>query len=332
MNFHLHGVGHFHPSNVISNQFLEELDIGTDNQWIIERVGISNRRTALPLDYIRETRNQDVRAAIEAADCSMAETGRQAAEMAISRAGIDRSQIGMVLAGSSGADTASPCEAANIARLLELEVPVIDVNSACTSLFANVQMLSMMDPLMLPDYVLVVAVEGLTRTVDYNDRNTAVLWGDGAAAMVVSSREIGKAVVGHSALESSPAGAQKIVVPRTGYFRQEGRAVQMFAIRKTVEQLRRLQDCSSDPEALHFIGHQANLRVLKNVCEKAQIADSHHHSNIVEFGNTAAASGLAVLSQNWDRWRADDEVAMVGVGAGLTWGGFHLKFTSDTTA
>ena len=70
----VHGLGHFHPENQIDNKFLEELDIGTNDEWIVSRVGISNRRTVLPLDYIKATKNQDLRAGLEAAVYSNAET------------------------------------------------------------------------------------------------------------------------------------------------------------------------------------------------------------------------------------------------------------------
>ncbi len=75
MTLYLHGLGHFHPENEITNRFLEELDIGTSDQWIMERVGIRSRRTMMPLDYIRETRNKDPRMALEAADYSGAQIG-----------------------------------------------------------------------------------------------------------------------------------------------------------------------------------------------------------------------------------------------------------------
>ena len=79
MTLHLLGTGHFHPENEITNAFLESLDIGTTDQWIMERVGIRSRRTTLPLDYIRETGNRDPRAALEAAVYSNAELGKRAA-------------------------------------------------------------------------------------------------------------------------------------------------------------------------------------------------------------------------------------------------------------
>src|SRR5207247_159892 len=83
----LHGLGHFHPENEVTNAFLEALDIGTTEAWIMERVGIRSRRTTLPLDYIRTTRNRDPRAAQEATVYTHAEAGRRAAARALARAG-----------------------------------------------------------------------------------------------------------------------------------------------------------------------------------------------------------------------------------------------------
>jgi 3-oxoacyl-[acyl-carrier-protein] synthase-3 len=327
VSLYLHALGHFHPENEITNAFLEELDIGTSDEWILERVGIRSRRTTLPLDYIRTTRNRDPRAAAEATLYTHAESGRRAAEMALARAGIDRTHIGLVIAGSSAMDTATPAEACNVARALELEVPAFDVNSACTSFFANLYVLSLMDPAKLPDFFLVVVPEAVTRTVDYDDRASAVLWGDGAVAAVLSTRVPGRAVVLDSTLQSSPAGADKVVVPRTGHFRQHGRAVQMFAIRKTVEQLRRLRDAHArDGRRFHFVGHQANLRMLEAVRRECEIPAEQHHTNVEWFGNTAGASAPSVLSMRWDEWRDDDDVAVAGVGAGLTWSSYLLRF------
>ena len=76
---YLHGLGHFHPENIITNRFLEDLDIGTSNDWVLERVGIRERRTSLSLDYIRETKNSDTRAAFEASTYTNAQTGAVAA-------------------------------------------------------------------------------------------------------------------------------------------------------------------------------------------------------------------------------------------------------------
>ena len=328
MSLYLHGMGHFHPDSEITNEFLESLDIGTDDQWIMDRVGIHSRRTSLPLDYIRETRNSDPRAAIEAADYSNAELGYRAGLMALERARVPADQIGMVIGGGCAPDFAIPAEAARVADMLEIEAPVFDVNSACTSYFAAMRILSMMDPAQVPPYVLVVAMEVMTRTVDYNDRSSAVLWGDAAVASVFSTRAPGYAEIIGTNLESRPSGYDKVLIPRMGHFTQEGRTVQMFAIKKTMAGLKYLREnFGQEDRNLHFIGHQANLRMLETVCRKCEIPDERHHYNVDWYGNTGAASSASVISMNWDKWLPEDDLALVGVGSGLTWGRYMLRRT-----
>ncbi|MFA6414276.1 MAG: ketoacyl-ACP synthase III, partial [Syntrophales bacterium] len=130
---YLHGLGHFHPENVITNKFLEDLDIGTSNDWVLERVGIRERRTSLPLDYIRETKNSDTRAAYEAGIYTNAQTGAAAARQALAQAGIAPGDIGLVISGSSAPDHVTPSEAATVAAELEIEAPCFDINAACAT-------------------------------------------------------------------------------------------------------------------------------------------------------------------------------------------------------
>jgi 3-oxoacyl-[acyl-carrier-protein] synthase-3 len=327
MTLNLLGLGHFHPKNEITNQFLEELDIGTNEQWIMERVGIRSRRTVMPLDYIRATRNAEPREAAEVAEYSNALLGARAAELAIERAGISASDIGLVVGGGCAPDTVSPAEACNMARLLEIEAPALDVNSACTSYLAGMHVLASMKPEALPDYVLLVSMESMTRTVDYSDRSAAVLWGDCGLAAVLSPRHSGRARIVSTSLDSSPAGAEKVLIPRQGYFAQEGRTVQMFAIKKTSLCYNHLRTEFEDADRpLHFIGHQANLRMLESVCQRSEIPPERHHSNAEWYGNTGAASSGSVMSQHWDKWHDEDDVAVVGVGSGLTWGSYLARF------
>ena len=226
MTLYVHGLGHFHPENEITNRFLEELDIGTDEQWIMDRVGIRSRRTVMDLDYIRETRNGDPSQALEASLYTHADTGGLAAKMALERSGITADAIGMVIAGSSRPGLASPADACHIAAGLGIEAPAFDINSACTSMWVALYMISGMRPESLPDYVLIVAPESLTTTVDYNDRSASVLWGDCTAAAIVSTRIPSRIEMLDNTLESSPAGYEKVMVPLFGHFTQEWRTVQ----------------------------------------------------------------------------------------------------------
>ncbi len=327
MSLYVHGLGHAHPDNEITNRFLEDLDIGTSDDWILERVGIRSRRTVMPLDYIRETRNADPREARRVAEFSNADLGTQAARLAIERAGISASDIGMVLSGSSAGDELSPATACGIARELELEVPAFDVQSACTSFYVQLWMLAQMREEALPDYVLVTGCDSLTTTVDYTDRSSAVLWSDGGAAAIVSTRRAAAAQILGNTVESSPAGFDKVLVPRVGHFSQEGRTVQLFGIKRMTRCVRALREQFEDSErAFHFVGHQANLRMLESVRSKCDIPPENHHTNAEWYGNTGAASAASVLSMNWDKWTPRDDIAVAGVGSGLTWASYLLRF------
>jgi 3-oxoacyl-[acyl-carrier-protein] synthase-3 len=326
-NLQLHALGHAHPENEIDNKFLEDLDIGTSDEWIMERVGIRSRRTAMDLDYIRQTRNADPRGAIEASYISNAGLAAKAAKMAVERAGLTLADIGMVIGGGCAPDTVSPAEACNISKALDIDVPSFDINSACTSFFAGMNVLSMIQPDKLPPYLLLVAADVMTRTVDYNDRSSAVLWGDGSVAAVLSTRERGAAEILDSMFAANPLSADMIVVPRLGHFHQEGRKVQMFAIRKTAVHVKELQERYEDPDRrFHFIGHQANLRMLENVAQRCNIPEDRHHFNVDWYGNSGSSSSSCVASMRWEKWGPNDDVAMVGVGSGVAWSRYIIRF------
>jgi len=327
VTFYLHSLGHSHPANEITNQFLEELDIGTNDAWIMERVGIRSRRTVLSLDYIKTTRNEDPRGSMEGRTITQAELAAQAARMAIERAGIEPSAIGMVICGSCAPDFVTPAQGCAVAALLNIEAPTMDVASACTSFFAPLYLLSLMDPARAPEFVLIVNPETMTMTVDYNDRSSAVLWGDAATAAIVSTRVPGRAQLLGTSLGSSPANYEKVTIPRLGHFHQDGPAVQKFAIKtmsSMIETLR--QQYSESGRPFSFVGHQANLRMLERVCKSLSIPPQRHFYNLIDYGNTGAAGSTSVLSMRWDAWSSEDDVAVAGVGAGLTWGSYLLRF------
>jgi len=321
-------VGHFHPTTVMDNEFLTSLEIGVDTTWVMERVGIRERRTVLPLDYIRQTRNQDPRAAAEASMFSDAQTGAKAACYALSRAGLNAKDIGMVIAGGCSPQLSIPAQACLTAAELQIECPAFDVNSACSSFAAQIHLLNSMRPETLPDYILVVNVENTTRTVNYNDRRTAVLWGDCTSAAILSPRAPGRACIEASVLHSDPSGWKHVVIPAGGHFQQDGQAVQSFAIRKTLGTFSEL--VAELPPDSHpaFIGHQANALMLDGVCRRADITPDRHLYNVDRFGNCGAAGAPSVLSENWDAIK-NEYLSVVVVGSGLTWGGVLFHFSNS---
>lgn len=322
---YLHGIGHFHPETVISNGFLVSLDIGVDAEWIEERVGIQERRTTLSLDYIRQTLNKDTRATAEASSMTTAQMARKAADFALQRAGIAPTDIGMVIAGGCTPQMLIPAEASRVAAELGIVVTALDVQAGCASFATQVHFVNQMRPEALPDFTLLVNVEAFTRTIDYSDRKTAVLFGDGASAAVVSPRIPSRHQVLSASFKSDPSGHHQITIPAGGHFEQDGHPVQMFAIRKTVdlfEEMRASNDAGRDREQI-FIAHQANLRMLETVCRRAEIPACAHFSNVEKFGNCGAAGAPSVLSQNWETLPAC-VVNLAVVGSGLAWGGVRI--------
>lgn len=324
---HLHAIGHFHPENVIDNAFLESLGIDTNDAWITERVGIRRRHTVLPLDYIRQTRNKDPRAAIEAATMSNAKTGAQAGRMALERAGLTAKDIGMVLSGSCSPDECIPAEANRVAEQLEIDGPSLDVSSACSSFCSQLYFLEAMRPEKLPDFIMLVNPENSTRVVDYSDRTACVLWGDCSTAAIVSPRIPGPWKLTETYLKGDPAGAEKVKVPRFGHFTQQGAEVQKFAVKRASETYEVLKDlylkggADRSVDSLTFIGHQANLRMLEAVARRCEVPAQRHVYNVDVRGNVGSSGAPSVLSENWGSDRLGDAIAMCVVGSGLTWAG-----------
>ncbi len=324
----LHGMGHYHPENLISNKFIDELDIGSDDEWIMERVGIRNRRTSLSLDYIKTTKNKDPRAASEASSITRAEAGKKAAAMAIERAGLAPSDIGWVISGTSTPELTIPAEAAIMAAELDIDAPCIDINSACSTFLVQLACIARMKPETMPPYVLVINPENYTHVVDYSDRAVAPIFGDGCSAAVISATIPSNRRFGMFNHNSNPSAWSRIKIPRSGHFTQDGRIVQGFAIRTATRALKNLMvSCDGVTHQIKFIGHQANRLMLDHVCERCGILSDNHWHNVTDHGNTGASSAPSVLSQNWNRLSTGDHIAMVVVGAGLTWAEAMLNIT-----
>lgn len=323
---HILGMGYSHPEVDIDNQLLEDLDVGTTAEWILEKIGIVTRKTTLPLDYIIETRNQDPRQALEVATHSSTELGLAASKMALERAGIGPEDVGLVLANCCTSRSYVPSESQRIAAGLGIRVKAYDVFTACPVFALHIDFINSLEEDSLPDYVLCVSTATLTQAVNYNERSDGAIWGDGAGAWVVSPRKAGRLKVISSSYAADPSRCESVVVDSYGHFHQDGRAIRDFSVRQTVRMIKQLErDFELDWSKDVFIGHQANKTMLDQITRNRGIPNANHWHNVTEYGNQAGAGAPITLAMHWDQVQTGQKIAVAVLGAGLSWGSALLE-------
>jgi 3-oxoacyl-[acyl-carrier-protein] synthase III len=325
---HILGMGASHPTTEIDNLFLEKLDIGTTAEWIEAKIGIRKRVTTLPLDYIRETRNADPREAHLVASMTTTDLGVAAAEESCRRSGISPYKIGLVICNTSTPRGFGLPESLQISRRLGVspKAKTHEVYSACPAFALHLDYLSKFDPDTLPDYILGVCTSTFTQIVNYNDRTDGAIWGDGAAAYIISPRKEGKLSILQTTFTADPKRCAAVVIDRLGHFHQDGRAVRDFSVRQTVRLVKSFEQTFEVDWARDiFIGHQANRTMLEQVAGNRKIPPANHWHNVTFLGNQAAAGAPAALSERWDDIVSDQNIVVAVVGAGLSWGSALLK-------
>lgn len=297
----------WYPEEVLTNAALAAM-VDTSDEWIVERVGIRERR--------RSPRDMPVHA-----------LGARAAEMALE--GHDRSAIDLVVCAPSIADYHVPATANLVAAQVGCgDAPAFDVRAACSGFVFALHALRGMLGAGLHRRVLLVIPEAYTHVTDYTDRATCVLWGDASfACLVTAERPAGRCLeVTDTLVGSRSADAAAVEVPVGGTFRQDGNAVQAFAIRKMVEVVQETLRRSGlvPADVAYFVGHQANLGILTRVAARAGFCPEQHLTTIERYGNCGAAGAPAVLAQNGPRFRERQRIVVATVGSGLSWGGALL--------
>lgn len=327
---HILGMGYAHPSYTISNPFIEAMDIGTNEEWIMNYIGVKNRQISIPKEYIAETRNQDTRKAREVASISAAGLGADAARMCLERAGVLPKDIGLVIVNCCTPKSGFPSEAGRIADLIGAhQAKVYDVFSACPAFALHMDYVRHFEDGSLPKYILCLSAATMTHKVNYNDRSDAAIWADGAAAYLLSPSEKGPLELVDSHFQADPLRCDAVVVPTNSHFKQDGRAVRDFSVRQTVRLIKRIEDEHKiDWTKDIFVGHQANKTMLDQITNNRDIPDSNHWWNVTDIGNQAGASAPAVLAMNWDKVKAlsaGTRVVVTVVGAGLSWGSVVMR-------
>ncbi len=331
------GMGHWFPPTILDNKFYEDLDIGSASDWIKDRVGIMERRSVLAKeDIIRLRHNETTRDQLSADGriMSMADMAVGPWNMAQERASEGKPGMlipDLMISGSSVPDWDIPANACAIAHKLEIECAGFDVNSACSSFAVNLHVVRGLMQSNMVQTAGIFNIERYTTRINFSDRTSCVLFGDSAAAALLTTidasldeadSEIQGLELIDTMVQSSPAGAPHVRLPEGGYFSQNGSAVQKFAVTKTVSVAREIlaRNGLSPADIQYFIGHQANKRMLLSAIEKLGLQPEQHLYNVDYYGNQGGSGAPVVLSMNWNTFKSGDYILIAVVGSGLTWG------------
>ncbi len=331
-SLYIHGVGSALPKTEITNDFLHrEAGLEKGQDWVDSRLGINLRYSVLSLDYIRETKNKNPNQAVLHAR-ARGETPLSlavlAAKEALARAQVSPRQIGWVIANCDTPFETIPCLANQIAGEIGARPgPHCDINSACSSFSLHMKVLADMEPERLPEFVLCVQSSAYTTRTDYSPKSVdGYIWGDGAAAEVVSARHLGRLKIEPMIFETKSEGADEIVIDAVGHFRQNGAAVREFSIRKTCEMFEEIaQKKGLYAEECYTIAHQANFVMQNSILDHLKLPVERHLRNVREQGNIAAAGCPSVLAQNWEKFKKGSRIVYAVLGAGLAWGGGYME-------
>jgi 3-oxoacyl-[acyl-carrier-protein] synthase-3 len=320
------GTGMCVPDRVLTNHDLERL-VDTSDEWIRERTGITERRIVAPGQ--------------QASDLATV-----AARRALESAGISALDVDQIVLATTTPDRFLPSCACTVqAKLGASRAAAYDMFAACTGFIYGLGIARGAIGTGQADTVLVIGVEVLSRIVDYSDRNTCVLFGDGAGAAVVRPCAPGDGVLSVSIhsdgvigdLLEIPAGGSAIpasresVERREHYIRMKGRELFKVAVRGMEESLRAALDRAGlDPEDLDLvIPHQANQRIIEATRERLGVPPEKVIMNIDRYGNTSSASIPISLDEvvRAGRLGPGDRIGFVAFGGGVTWGASVMRWT-----
>ena len=307
------GTGRAVPEKVVTNQDLEKI-VETNDEWITSRTGIQRRHHCTGETH--------------ASLCV------SAAKAALDRAGVSPDQIGACIVATVTADTLVPSAACMLQRELGLptDTPCFDLNAACTGFLYALHTMECLLNASPRKFGLVVGCEELSRVINWEERGTCILFGDGAGAAVVECRE-GWPSIG--AVLGSQGDDELLRLPgiasgERGFIAMDGTKVFKFAVEaipRCMEQvLEKAHMTVADVD--FFVFHQANARIIDLAVRKFRIPPEKYYKNIQEYGNTSAASIPLVLSELQDQGKVGpgSRTLVVGFGGGLTWGGALIEF------
>ena len=320
------GTGMYVPDRVLTNADLAQL-VDTSDEWIVERTGIRERRIAAP-------------------DQASSDLALRACERALALADVDPVDVDQIILATTTPDRILPSCACTLQQKLgATRAAAYDVFAACTGFVYGMGLARGLIGAGIANRVLVVGVETLSRIVDYTDRNTCVLFGDGAGAALLhpcepgvglhavdmhSDGELGEVLEVPAGISRNPA-SDHTVGAREHFIRMQGKKLYPFAVRSMEEATRRCIETAgwNAPDLDLFIPHQANLRIIEAVRERLELPAEKVVVNIDRFGNTSSASIPIALDEcvRSGRLKPGDKLGVAAFGGGATWGASTMTWT-----
>jgi 3-oxoacyl-[acyl-carrier-protein] synthase III len=317
------GLGVHVPEKVMTNDDLSKL-VDTNDQWIVERTGIKERRIA-------------------ADDEALTDICLPAARRALEMAKVDPASIDLLIVATVTPDMAFPSSAAILADQLGMpDAAAYDLSAGCTGFVYAIAQAHGMLASGLAKRALVIGADVLSKILDWTDRSTLVLFGDGAGAVVLEEVEQG-GFIGFE-LGADGAGGANLWLPGSGsrrfedpekFVKMNGREVFKFATRVMVSSAEAILDeCGKTIDDVDvYVPHQANVRIIDHAVKKLGVTPEKTVINVQRYGNTSSGSIPLALADAADDGRLEPGklVLLTGMGAGLTWGSALIEWTHQTT-
>ncbi|GAE93594.1 3-oxoacyl-[acyl-carrier-protein] synthase [Gracilibacillus boraciitolerans JCM 21714] len=298
------GTGHFVPAKIVTNKDMEQI-VDTNDEWIRTRTGIEERRIAVD--------NEDT-----------SDLAFKAAEQALQEANITGEDLDLILVATVTPDQPFPTVSCKLQeRLGAKNAAAMDISAACAGFMYGVITAKQFIETGDYKYILIIGAEKLSKITDWSDRNTCVLFGDGAGAAIMGPVSEERGVLSFE-LGADGSGGQYLAQKEDHIF-MNGREVFKFAVRQMPESSVHVVEKAGyhKEDVDYLIPHQANIRIMEAARQRLGIAEDRMAVNVNKYGNTSAASIPIALSEGVKngKIKENDLVVLVGFGGGLTWGG-----------
>lgn len=319
------GMGHAYPEGILTNADLEKI-VETSDEWITSRTGIRQRHKAADNEYTSQF-------------------GTSAAKQALERAGLKPEDIDLIVCATTTPDQIMPSTGALIqAQIGATNAAGMDIFAACSGFLYGLTMVESMIRTEQIKYALVIGAEVLTKYVDYTDRGTCVIFGDGAGAAVLGPVNSGKGILA-TKIKSDGRYEEQLYAPGGGtklgtthktiddgehFFKMKGNELFKVAVRSmadiSAEMVEKAGYAVEDIDLV--IPHQANQRITDAVASRLGVPDEKVYSNIAEMGNTSSASIPIAIDECIQTGKIKDGslVLLTAFGGGVTWGGTVIRF------